>query len=95
MNAGSGGAATGSSPLLDAVDDGDRLFARLLGGELAMPAEGYALRSAGPAALDNIDLAPGRVDPDPEPRECAIPEDGILTLDSQPVDGSFGECELG
>ncbi len=34
----------------DAVDDGNRLFARLLDGELAMPAEGNALRSSRAAA---------------------------------------------
>ena len=30
-----------------------------------------------------------------EPREFAIPEDGVLCFDGQPVDGSFGDCELG
>ena len=32
---------------------------------------------------------------DSEPGKFAIPEDRVLTLDGQPVDGSFGECELG
>ena len=30
-----------------------------------------------------------------EPGEFAIPEDGVLCFDGQPVDGSFGDCELG
>ena len=71
----------------DAVDDGDRLFARLLDGELAMPAEGNALRSSRPAALDDIDLAPRRIDAGPEAGEFAIPEDRVPCLDGQPVDG--------
>ena len=79
----------------DAVNDGNRLFARLLDGELAMPAEGNALGSARAAALHDKDLAPGRIDPDPEAGQFAVPEDGILCFDGQPVDGSFGECELG
>ena len=94
MNAGLGGAATVLA-LLDAVYDGNRLFARLIGGELAVPAEGNALRSSRAAALHDIDLAPGRVHPDPEAGQFAIPEDGILTLDGQPVDDPFGECEFG
>ena len=80
---------------LDAVDDSDRLLARLLGGELAMPAESNALGSSRAAALDDIYLAPGRVDPNAEAGKFAIPEDRVLTLDGQPVDGSFGECEFG
>ena len=79
----------------DAVDDGNRLFARLLDGELAMPAEGNALRSARSAALHHIDLAPGRIDADSEAGQFAIPEDRVPSLDGQPVDGSFGDCELG
>ena len=79
----------------DAVDDGNRLFARLLDGELAMPAEGNALRSSRAAALDDIDLAPGRIDANSEAGQFAIPEDGVVCFDGQPVDGSFGDCELG
>ena len=79
----------------DAVDDGNRLFARLLDGELAMPAEGNALRSSRAAALHDIDLAPGRIDANSEAGQFAIPEDRVPCLDGQPVDGSFGDCELG
>ena len=79
----------------DAVDDGNRLFARLLNGELAMPAQGNALRSARSAALHHKDLAPGRIDANSEAGQFAIPEDRVPSLDGQPVDGSFGDCELG
>ena len=60
-----------------------------------MPAKSNALGPSRAAALDDIYLAPGRVDPNAEAGEFAIPEDRVLTLDGQPVDGSFGECELG
>ena len=71
---------------LDAVDDASRLAARLFGRDLAMPAQGDALRPARPPALDDVDFPARGIDPHPVARQIMIPEDGVLR-GGEPVDG--------
>ena len=56
-----------------------------------MLAEGDPLRAAEGAGLDDEDLLARGVDADAESGKVAIPEDGILAIDGEGVDGTFGQ----
>ena len=77
---------------LDAGDDVGGILAGLVGGEgVAVLAEGHALRAVEGAGLDDEDLLAGGVDPDAEPEQVAVPEDGVLAIDGETVDDALGE----
>ena len=63
-----------------------------------VPADGDPLRPAFAPGLDDVDLGPRRIDPDPEPEKLAVPEDGVPVLDEEGFDGAIGDlpsAELG
>ena len=69
-------------PGLDARDDERRPLARLLGPDQRVAPDRHPLLPVRPPRLGDIDLAAGRMDPDPEPLELAVPEHGVA-LDGQ------------
>ena len=81
-------------PLLDSGDDRRGVLARLLGGELAMRAEGHALRAAEGAGLDDEDLLARGVDADAETGKITVPEDGVLAVDAEAVHDAFRESAI-
>ena len=81
--------------LLDAVDDVGRSPARLVGGELAVPAQGDAPGSVRSPALHDVDLAARGIDPHTEPGQVPVPEDGVSALGRERVDGAFGDRQVG
>ncbi len=79
---------------LDAVDDHGRPLPRLIGRQVPMTPEGHTLRPGRPPGLNHVDLAAGGMDPHPEARQVPIPEDGILGIDGECIDGELGDPEL-
>ena len=61
-------------PGLEPRDDGRRPLARLLGPEHRVAPDRHPLRSVRPPRLGDVDLAAGRIDPDPEAGQLAVPE---------------------
>ena len=78
---------------LDAVDDNSRLAPALIDRLGADRPQGHPLQAGRPPGLDDVELAPGGVDPYPEAGEVAVPEDGILVLGLQPFHNPFGQSE--
>ena len=74
---------------LDAGDDERRPSARPVGGDHPVPAEGNPLRSARSPALDQVDLGAGRIYAHSEALEFPVPDDDVLVLDGQAVDGTL------
>ena len=79
---------------LDAVDDDGGTFPRFVRGHVAVVPEGHSLQSARPPGLDHVGLSASGVDTHPEPREVPVPEDSILGLYDERIDGALGESEL-
>ena len=83
-------------PGLDPRDDERGPLARLLGAEHRVAADRYPprlvrlVRPVRTARLGDEDLTAGRIDPDPEAGELAIPEHRVA-LDAQRRDGAVGE----
>ena len=83
-------------PGLDPRDDECGPLARLLGAEHRVAADRYPprlvrlVRPVRTARLGDEDLTAGRIDPDPEASELAIPEHRVA-LDAQRRDGAVGE----
>ena len=78
----------------DAVDHPGRLQPRILGIDVLVPAHRRPLRQpARRARLGDEELAPGGVDPYPEPRQLAVPEHGGSAFDAQAVDGSLAQFD--
>ena len=91
----SGGFLQGHSlARLYASDDAGAFLAGLIGGQPSVLAQGDPLRAAEGAGLHNVDLRARRVDPNAETRKVAVPEHGVLALDRQTVDNSFGEGDV-
>ena len=80
--------------LLDAVDNTGRLLARLVGGKFAVLAKRHSLRAARPPALHDVYLPPGGIDPHSEARQVMIPEDGVLALNREQIDSTFGNRQI-
>ena len=78
-------------PGVDARDDERRPLARLLGPDQRVAPDRYPLLPVRPPRLSDIDLAAGRMDPDPEPLDLVIPEDMFTVPGFEGVDGSFGD----
>ena len=79
---------------LDAVDDDGGTFPRFVRGHVAVVPEGHSLQSARTPGLDHAGLSASGVDAHTEPREVPVPEDGILGLNGERIDGALGESEF-
>ena len=80
--------------LLDSGDDFGGVLAGYLCRDVAMRSEGHALGTPEGAGLDDEDLLAARVDSDAKTRKIAIPEDGVLPVDGEPVHDPFGESAV-
>ncbi len=78
---------------LDAVDGRRRLAAALLHSLLTGRPERRPLQACRSPRLDDVELAPGGVDPDPKAGEVAVPEDGVLAAGLEPVHNPLGQPE--
>ena len=80
---------------LEAGDDERRPPAGLSGGEHPVPGHRDSSRPASRSGLDDIDLGPRRIDPDPEPEKLAVPEDGVPVRDGKALDRASGDAQAG
>ena len=78
---------------LDAVDDNSRLAPALVDRLGADRPQGHPLQAGRPPGLDDVELAPGGVDPHAEAGEVAVPEDRILVVGLQPFHDPLGQSE--
>ena len=79
---------------LDAIDNESRLLSSPLRGDISMPPDGHALQPFQSPALDHIHFSARRIDPHAEARKIMVPEDGVLVLDGERVDGAFGDPQI-
>lgn len=77
---GSGGGAV--SAALDPVDENSRLAPMLVERVVTDPPQGGPLR-AGLPGLDDIEIAPGSVDPDAEAGHVAVPDNSVIAFGLQ------------
>ena len=79
---------------LDAIDSDSRLLSRPLRGDISMPPDGHALQPVQSPALDHIHFSARRIDPHAKTGEIMVPEDGVLVLDGERVDSTFGNSQI-
>ena len=78
---------------LDPVDDNSRRAPMLVDRLVADPSQGDPLQAGRSAGLDDVELAPGGVDPHAEAGQVAVPEDRVLALGLQPLHNPLGQLE--
>ena len=78
---------------LDAVDDGGRLAPALLDRRVGNPPQGHPLRAGRPPGLNDIEFAPGGVDPYAEAGQVVVPEDRIPVVGLQPLRNPLGQSK--
>ena len=68
---------------------------RYLGRDRAVTAQGHAPQPPVGAELDDVILAPGASDAEPEAREVVVPVELLGTVALEPVDGTLGDLDVG